>query len=255
MTEDQTILIGTNLEGENIFLHSSLANRHGLIAGATGTGKTVSLQLLAENFSRLGVPVFTADIKGDLSGLSQPIVTNQKVLERIEKIGIEGFEAEKSPVCLWDLYGINGLPIRTTISEFGPLLLSRILDLNDTQEGVLQIAYKIADDQGLLLLDIKDLQAVLTWMSENSSDIQSQYGNVSKASIAAIQRDLLVLNQVGASNFFGEPALNIDHLMQRDFSGRGVISILDATKLIENPRLYSVFLLWLLSELFENLPE
>ncbi|RMG44429.1 MAG: DUF853 family protein [Candidatus Dadabacteria bacterium] len=258
MKEDNNtklILLGANPEGRQIYLIPGMCNRHGLIAGATGTGKTVTLQVLAENFSRLGVPVFSADIKGDLSGISQPASPHPKITERIEKIGIKDYTPSGCPVLFWDVYGKNGHPVRTTISEMGPLLLSHLLELNDTQEGVLHIAFAIADDQGLLLLDLKDLRALLSWMAEHTTEIKKNYGNVSPNSIAAIQRDLLVLQEAGGDLFFGEPALKLEHLMQRDFSGRGVISLLDATTLIENPRIYGTFLLWLLSELFEELDE
>ncbi len=232
-----------------------MANRHGLISGATGTGKTVTLQVLAESFSRLGVPVFTADVKGDLSGLAAAGKEHPKIEERTSILSMKDFRFERNPLVFWDLYGKSGHPIRTTITEFGPLLLSRLLDLNETQEGVLYIAFKIADEQGLLLLDLKDLQSLLSWMADNRAEISKNYGNVSTQSVGAIQRRLLVLEENGAEQFFGEPALKLEHLMQTDFSGRGVISVLDARQLIEYPQLYSTFLLWLLSELFEELPE
>lgn len=254
MNEKQ-ILIGANTAGEQIFLNPKMANRHGLIAGATGTGKTVTLQILAEAFSKMGVPVFTADVKGDLSGISQPGSEHEKVTERINKIKIEDFNFSNFPTVFWDLYCQQGHPVRTTISEMGPVLLSRLLDLNDTQEGVLHIAFKYADDQKLLLLDLKDLQELLRWLAENKEELKKDYGNVHPSSVAAIQRDLLVLEQSGAELFFGEKAIDLKHLMQTDFSGNGVISILDATKLLTNSKLYSTFLLWLMSELFENLPE
>ena len=231
------------------------ANRHGLIAGATGTGKTVTLQILAEGFSQAGVPVFAADVKGDLSGISQAGKNKPKLIERAAETGPENYTFRGYPTIFWDLFGKKGHPIRTTISEMGPLLLSRLLELNDTQEGVLNIAFTIADDEGLLLLDLKDLRAILNFVGENSSTISTQYGNVSKASIGAIQRRLLVLQQQGAKHFFGEPALELNDLMRCNEQGQGYINILSAQKLMQTPRLYATFLLWLLSELFEELPE
>lgn len=233
-----------------------MSNRHGLIAGATGTGKTVTLQILAENFSRLGVPVFTADIKGDLSGLGSAGSPHPKIDERLLKIPLKSYQQRPYPVVFWDIFGEHGHPIRSTISEMGPLLLSNLLGLNDTQSGIFYSCFKIADDQGLLLLDLKDLRSMLTWMSNNANELRSEYGNISSSSIGTIQRQLLVLEEQGAEHFFGEPALNLTDLMQIDFSGNGVISIFDATKLMaQAPRVYSSFLLWLLSELFEQLPE
>ena len=233
-----------------------MSNRHGLIAGATGTGKTVTLQILAESFSRSGVPVFAADIKGDLSGLGTAGSPHKKIDERLSKIPLENFKLQAYPVVFWDIFGENGHPIRTTISEMGPLILSNLLGLNETQSGLLYGCFKIADDQGLLLLDLKDLRSMLTWMGDNAKKLRSEYGNISSSSIGAIQRKLLVLEEQGAEHFFGEPAINLSDLMQVDFSGNGVISILDATKLIaESPKVYSSFLLWLLSEIFEQLPE
>lgn len=253
MSEQTGILIG---KGEtNIYLNPRYANRHGLIAGATGTGKTISLQGLAEGFSRIGVPVFMADVKGDLTGISKPGNPNPKVEERVSKIGISDFRFEGYPTVIWDLSGERGHPVRATVSDMGPLLLARLLDLNDTQEGVLNIAFKFADDQGMLLLDMKDLRAILQYMSENSKTFQGAYGNVSSASIGAIQRQLLVLEQQGAEKFFGEPALDLWDFMRTGANGYGNINILAADKLINTPRLYATFLLWLLSELFENLPE
>lgn len=248
------IYIGSNASNDQIFLNSSMANRHGLIAGATGTGKTVTLRLLAENFSKLGVPVFMADIKGDLSGLCKPGEPNVKVQERLDKLKLK-FDPKAFPVIFWDLFCQAGHPIRCTISEMGPLLLTRLLNLNPTQAGVLEIAFKSADDQGLLLLDLKDLKEMLKSLGENTKSTQAEYGNVTSASIAAIQRGLLQLEQSGGDKFFAEPALKFEHLMQKDFSGNGVISLLDATTLINDPKLYASFLLWLLSELFEHLPE
>ncbi|MET4000265.1 helicase HerA-like domain-containing protein [Marinobacterium sp. MBR-109] len=248
-----TILIG---KGEQpVRLLGQYGNRHGLIAGATGTGKTVSLMVLAEGFSRMGVPVFMADVKGDVSGLAMAGQPSDRLMQRAAKIGMEGFSTEASPVLFWDLYGQAGHPVRTTISEIGPTLLSRILELNDTQTGILEVAFKLADDQGLLLLDLDDLRALLGFVADNRKDISAQYGLVSAQSIAAIQRSLLSLEREGGTAFLGEPALEIMDLMRTDMSGRGVISILMANRLMLKPRLYSTFLLWLLSELFENLPE
>ena len=253
MTEQQQILIG---KGEDkVYLNPKYANRHGLIAGATGTGKTVSLQVLSEGFARIGVPVFMADVKGDLSGITQPGKTHPKVDERIEKIGIEDFKFEGFSTVFWDLFGEQGHPIRTTISDMGPLILSRLLDLNDTQEGVLNIAFKYADDEGLLLLDLDDLRTTLKYIGDNRQEFQNAYGNVSSASIGAIQRRLLVLEQQGAEQFFGEPALDIWDFMRTGSAGYGQINILAADQLMQSPRLYATFLLWLISELFEELPE
>ena len=249
------ILLGANTKGEPVTLPLAMANRHGLIAGATGTGKTVSLQVLAEGFSRHGIPVFTADIKGDLAGMSVRGTPHQKIDERVKKIGISNYTQEPNPVVFWDIYGKNGHPVRTTISEMGPLLLSRLLLLSDTQDAVLHMAFKIADDNGMLLLDIKDLQQFLVWMSEKSEELQRTYGKISGSTLASIQRQLLVLNESGGDVFFGEPALKITDVMKKDFSGRGIVHILDAQKLMENPTIYSTFMLWLLSELFEKLPE
>lgn len=231
-----------------------LANRHGLVAGATGTGKTVTLQVLAEGFSKHGVPVFLADVKGDLAGLSQPGEPKPKLIERARELGIElSFAA--SPVVFWDLFGEQGHPIRTTVTEMGPLLLSRLLDLNDVQAGVLNLAFKLADDEGLLLLDLKDLRSLLTHVAENARQITLRYGAVSASSVGAIQRALLVLDQQGGERFFGEPALSLADLIQLDDAGRGVVNVLAADRLMQSPRLYATFLLWLLSELFEQLPE
>lgn len=241
-------------EGEICF-NPKMANRHGLIAGATGTGKTITLQVLAESFSALGVPVFMSDIKGDLSGLSQAGTSSAKIEERIKKLGLTGFNFTAFPVAFWDIFGENGHPIRATVSEMGPLLLARVLNLNDTQEGVLQILFRVADDHGLILLDIDDLREMLKFIGENASKLSVEYGNVSKASVGAIQRGLLQLEQQGASGFFGEPALNLDDLIQTGPDGRGVINILAADKLMNNPRTYATALLWLLNELFERLPE
>lgn len=251
----QEIIIGGQ-NGAKVLMNAAMGNRHGMISGATGTGKTVTLQILAEAYSRIGVPVFLADIKGDLSGIALAGQTNDKIAERIQQIGIDGFQHRGNPVVFWDVFGKNGHPVRTTISDMGPLLLSNLLELNDTQSGVLYSCFKIADDNGLLLLDLKDLRAMLTWMGDNSRELQAEYGTIAGASLGAIQRQLLVLEQQGAENFFGEPALTLDDLYKTDFSGDGVISILDATELTtKSPRLYATFLLWLLAELFENLPE
>jgi DNA helicase HerA-like ATPase len=232
-----------------------MANRHGLIAGATGTGKTVTLRVLAEQFSRIGVPVFMADVKGDLSGLAQAGGDHPKVMERVTDLGLEDFAPKGFPVVFWDLFGEQGHPVRTTVSEMGPLLLARLLDLNPTQAGILTLVFKVADDQGLLLLDLKDLQAMVRFVGDNAKDFRTEYGNVSAASIGAIQRGLLSLEQQGAERFFGEPALNLDDLMQTGPGGLGVINILAADRLIQTPKIYATFLLWLISELFERLPE
>ena len=253
MNTENTIVIGKSDAVQGLFLNR--ANRHGLIAGATGTGKTVTLQILAEGFSQAGVPVFAADIKGDLSGISQAIEEKPKLVERAAKTGVEEYTPRGFPTVFWDIFGKQGHPVRTTISEMGPLLLSRLLDLNDTQEGVLNIAFKLADDEGLLLLDFKDLRAMLNYVGEHSSELTVDYGNVSKQSIGAIQRRLLVLEQQGAKNFFGEPALELKDLMRTTEDGKGYINLFAADELMQNPRLYSTFLLWLLSELFEELPE
>ena len=253
MSEIDPILIG---KGDNLqYLLPAYSNRHGLVTGATGTGKTVSLQVLAEGFSRIGVPVFLADVKGDLAGLSQPISPHPKIDERLMKIGIDDFSPGGWPVVFWDLFGKSGHPIRTTITEMGPLLLSNLMELNETQEGILHIAFRIADEQGLLLLDLEDLRSLLRFVAENSKIFSQQYGNVSGSSVAAIQRRLLVLDEQGAEHFFGEPALEIGDIQRVDLSGRGVINVLAADKLVQKPRLYATFLLWLLSELFEELPE
>src|SRR5215468_1224984 len=240
---------------EPIFLLPKMANRHGLIAGATGTGKTVTLQTLAENFSARGVAVFMADVKGDLAGLSQPGANNPKVVERAKELKIDNFTGEACPVVFWDVFGEEGHPVRATVSEMGPLLLGRLLDLNDTQAGVLNMVFKIADDNGLLLLDLKDLRAMLQYVADNADQFKTQYGNISTASAGTIQRNLLALESQGADKFFGEPALNLEDLIQTQ-NGRGVINILAADKLMQKaPKVYATFLLWILSELFENLPE
>ena len=237
------------------FLLPNMANRHGLVAGATGTGKTVTLQTLAERFSDIGVPVFMADVKGDLTGISLAGGNNPKVAERVKQLGLSDHQPRAFPVTLWDVFGEQGHPVRATISELGPLLLARILSLNDTQEGVLAMVFKVADDNGMLLLDLKDLRAMLQFVGDNASQFTTAYGNVSGASIGAIQRGLLTLEQQGGDKFFGEPVLNLDDLMQTADGGLGVINILAADKLLQAPRVYSTFLLWLLSELYERLPE
>jgi uncharacterized protein len=236
------------------FLLPALCNRHGLITGATGTGKTVSLQVIAEHLSTLGVPVFMADVKGDLAGLSQPGQDSPKLADRLKLIGAEKPKFAGFPTVFWDMYGEQGHPVRATVSDMGPLLISRILQLNDTQEGVLTLAFKIADDSGLLLLDLKDLRALLQHIGDNAAEFQTHYGNVSAASIGAIQRGLLTLEQQGADRFLGEPMLNVDDLLQT-VDGKGVINILTADRLMQSPKVYSTLLLWLLSELYERLPE
>ncbi|MEW6335310.1 MAG: helicase HerA-like domain-containing protein, partial [Thermodesulfobacteriota bacterium] len=247
------ILIG---KGERpVRLLGRYGNRHGLIAGATGTGKTVSLMVLAEGFSRMGVPVFMADVKGDVAGLAMAGAANERILQRAAEIGMEGYANEANPVLFWDLSGKAGHPVRTTISEMGPGLLARILEINDTQAGMLEIAFKLADDQGLLLLDLDDLRTLLGFVSDNRKEISTQYGLVSSQSVAAIQRSLLTLEREGGKALFGEPALDLTDLMRTDLSGRGIVNILVADQLVLKPRMYSSFLLWLLSELFENLPE
>jgi len=232
-----------------------MANRHGLIAGATGTGKTVTLRVLAEHFSRIGVPVFMADVKGDLSGLAKVGGDHPKIMERVATLGLEDFVPQGFPVVFWDLFGEQGHPVRTTISEMGPLLLARLLDLNPTQSGILTLVFKVADDQGMLLLDLKDLQAMVRFVGDNAKDFRTAYGNISAASIGTIQRALLTLEQQDAEIFFGEPALNLDDLMQTAPGGLGVINILAADRLIQTPKVYATFLLWLIAELFEKLPE
>ncbi|ENW83482.1 hypothetical protein F909_00493 [Acinetobacter sp. ANC 3929] len=240
---------------QDIVLHSKFANRHGLIAGATGTGKTVTLKVLAESFSRLGVPVFLADAKGDVSSLAKAGSSNPKFDERLKSLQLDAIPFAASPVIFWDLFGQQGHPIRTTISEIGPLLLAQMLNLNDTQEGVLSAVFRVADDQGLLLIDFKDLKAMLTYVSENATELKAEYGNLSPASLGAIQRNLLALGDQGGEQFFGEPSLNILDFIQTDTNGHGYINILAADKLMNTPKLYATFLLWMMSELFEQLPE
>ena len=240
---------------QDVVLHSKFANRHGLIAGATGTGKTVTLKVLAESFARLGVPVFLADAKGDVSSLAQAGASNPKFDERIKSLGIDSIPFAASPVVFWDLFAEQGHPIRTTITEIGPLLLARMLNLNDTQEGVLSAVFRIADDQGMLLIDFKDLKAMIGYVSEHAAEFKAEYGNLSPASLGAIQRNLLALADQGGDQFFGEPSLNILDFIQTDSNGHGYINILAADKLMNTPKLYATFLLWMLSELFEQLPE
>ena len=253
VSETADIFVGLGQSPRTLLL--KLANRHGLIAGATGTGKTVTLQTIAEGFSRAGVPVFVADVKGDLAGLAAAGGDNPKLAERAKLIGYADFAGEAMPVIFWDLFGRQGHPIRTTVSEIGPLLLSRLLDLNEVQEGVLNVAFKVADDQGLLLLDLKDLRAMLNFVGDNARELSTAYGQIGKTSLGAIQRQLLVLEQQGAEQFLGEPALDLADFMRQDNHGRGAVNILAADKLMQSPRLYATFLLWLLSELFEDLPE
>ncbi|PHQ69624.1 MAG: ATP-binding protein, partial [Sneathiella sp.] len=256
--KDDAIFLGKSDDGtgENQYLPLKWGNRHGLIAGATGTGKTVTLQILAEGFSNAGVPVFLADAKGDLSGLCRPSAKEDFLVRRAELIGLSPeYAGQTFPAVFWDLFGKQGHPIRTTISEIGPLLLSRMLELNDTQEGVLNIAFRVADEQGLLLLDLKDLRALLNTVNKQRAEISAEYGNVSPQSIGAIQRSLLRLENQGAGNFFGEPALDLKDFMRVDEDGRGAINILAADALMNSPRLYGTFLLWMLSELFEEMPE
>jgi DNA helicase HerA-like ATPase len=253
VSENADIFVGLGQSPRTLLL--KLANRHGLIAGATGTGKTVTLQTMAEGFSRAGVPVFVADVKGDLAGLAQPGGDNPKLAERAKQIGYADYAGEAMPVIFWDLFGQQGHPVRTTISEIGPLLLSRLLDLNEVQEGVLNVAFKAADDQGLLLLDLKDLRAMLNFVGDNAAELSTRYGQIGKTSIGAIQRQLLVLEQQGAENFLAEPALDLADFLRQDNHGRGAVNVLAADKLMQSPRLYATFLLWLLSELFEDLPE
>ncbi len=261
MTEELEVFVGGGGAGygtqQNLL--ARYANRHGLVAGATGTGKTVTLQILAEGFSALGVPVFLADVKGDLSGLAAPgdpeHKLHDKLVARADTIGFDDYGYEAFPVVFWDLYGEKGHPVRTTISEMGPLLLSRLLDLTEAQEGVLNIAFRIADEQALPLLDLKDLRALLVWLGEHSKELSLEYGNVSTASIGAIQRRLIVLENQGAEGFFGEPALRLADMIATGADGRGRVNVLAADRLMQSPRLYATFLLWLLSELFEDLPE
>jgi uncharacterized protein len=266
VTNQNQILLGATLASstelanntettKNISILSNMANRHGLIAGATGTGKTVTLRVLAEGFSRIGVPVFVADVKGDLAGLSQAGQDNPKIFERVTSLGLKDFSFRAFPCLFWDILGKSGHPLRATVSEMGPLLLSRLFELNDIQSAILSIAFQYADDEGMLLLDEKDLDALVSWIGDHASELQTKYGNIAKSSVGAVQRAMLLLKREGGAEFFGEPALKLDHIQQKDFSGNGVISILDASTIINTPRVYTAFLLWLLSELFEQLPE
>jgi DNA helicase HerA-like ATPase len=252
MTEPLLIAKTTDL---SLSLLPGMANRHGLITGATGTGKTVTLQKLAESFSAIGVPVFMADVKGDLTGIAKEGTASEKLLARLAKIGVTDWSPQGNPVVLWDIFGEKGHPIRATVSDLGPLLLARLLDLNEVQSGVLQIIFRVADDQGLLLLDFKDLRAMTQYIGDNAKAFQTQYGNINSASVGAIQRGLLSLEQQGAEYFFGEPMLDIKDWMRTDSSGKGLINILSAEKLYQMPKLYATSLLWMLSELYEQLPE
>lgn len=253
------ILVGASQhpagQSEPVQLLARYANRHGLVAGATGTGKTVTLQILAEGFSKLGVPVFAADVKGDLSGISQAAEAKEKLQQRAQKTGVVDYQPAACPVVMWDVFGQRGHRFRTTISEMGPLLLSYLLELNEVQEGVLNIAFRLADEEGLLLLDLKDLRALLQYVAEQAKALSQQYGNVSASSVAAIQRRLLVLEEQGGDEFFGEPALDLRDLLRTDFNGHGLVHLLAAEELMQRPRLYAALLLWLLAELFEELPE
>ncbi len=249
------ILIGGQ-DGIQVIMDAAMGNRHGMISGATGTGKTISLQILAEAFSHLGVPVFLADIKGDLSGIANSGKSHKKITERVEKIQINNFNFRPNPTVFWDIFSKQGHPVRTTISDLGPLLISHMLELNDTQTGIVYSCFKIADDQELLLLDLKDFRSMLIWMGDHAKELKTEYGNISASSIGAIQRRLLVLEEQGASEFFGEPAIQLEDFCRTDFSGNGIISLLDATILTQkSPRLYAAFLLWLLSDLYETFPE
>ncbi len=253
MSNEPGILIGKGKTPQTLLL--KYANRHGLIAGATGTGKTISLQVLAEGFSAQGVPVFMADIKSDLSGVSMPGNLTPKLEDRAKKLGVKNFSSKSFPTIFWDIFGRQGHPLRTTISEMGPVLLSRLLELNDTQEGVLNITFKLADDRGLLLLDLKDLRAMISFVAEQSKELSTTYGNVTIPTVGSIQRRLLVLEQQGGEHFLGEPAVDLSDFMRTDPNGFGYVNVLMADKLMENPRLYATFMLWLMSELFEKLPE
>jgi DNA double-strand break repair helicase HerA and related ATPase len=251
----ENIFVGKNAAGSEAHLLAKLANRHGLVAGATGTGKTTTLKLLAERFSKLGVPVFLADVKGDVTGISQPGAMNDIIQGKIDSLKIDPPEFSGLPTIFWDLYGEKGHPIRTTVSEMGPLLLSRVLDLNDTQESVLTVIFKLADDDGLLLDNLQDLKAVLGYVEEHANDYKAEYGSIAKTTVGTISRKIISLEQQGVDKFFGEPALDLNDLMSTAADGRGYVSLLAADKLIQSPKLYSTFLLWMLSELFEQLPE
>lgn len=253
LKEENKILLA---KGEKqVCIVPKMANRHGLIAGATGTGKTITLKVMAESFSDMGVPVFLADIKGDLTGMCKPGENNEHMQKRLEKLGISQFDYKSYPARFWDVFGEKGHPVRTTVSEMGPDLLSRLMELTDTQSGVLTIIFKVADDQGLLLLDLKDLKAMAKYVADNAADIRTEYGNVSPQSVGAIQRSLLKLEEAGGDIFFGEPAIDIFDWMNTDQSGKGYINVLECSRLVQSPLLYSTFLLWMLSELYENLPE
>jgi DNA helicase HerA-like ATPase len=256
MFQDGKIFIGKSGD-EKVYIYPKMANRHGLIAGATGTGKTVSLKVLAESFSDCGVPVFFADVKGDLAGMCNAGTPNENVQKRIDAMGLaaEGFDYRAFPTEYWDVYGEYGLPLRTTISEMGPLLLGRIMDLNDTQTDILTIVFKIADDENMLLIDTKDLRSMLQYVAENAAEYSMKYGNINKQSVATITRNIVALESEGAELFFGEPALDIKDWIKTDMNGKGMIQILDCRKLINNPTMYATFLLWMMSELFETLPE
>jgi uncharacterized protein len=251
----EPFVIARTAAGGEVLFRPSLANRHGLVTGATGTGKTVTLQVLAERFSSIGVPVFMADVKGDLSGIAAAGATSPKLAERLKATGLDAPAFAASPVAFWDVLGKRGVPVRATISDVGPLLLSRLFNLNPTQQGVLALIFKVADDNGLLLLDLKDLRAMLQFAGDNAASFTTKYGNISAASIGAIQRALLEVEQQGGASFFGEPMLDVDDLLQTDGKGRGMVNVLAADELIRSPKLYAIFLLWMLSELFERLPE
>ena len=255
MTKTTTLILGGDGE-QQVTQLTGMSNRHGLIAGATGTGKTISLQVMAEGFARAGVPVFAVDAKADLAGISKPGKPHKEVDRRIELCGLTDYAQRPYATLHWDIFGQNGHPVRTTVSEMGPDILSALLDLNDNQTGLLYACFAIADDEGMLLLDLKDLRSLLNFMSENAKELRGTYGNIASASVGAIQRRLLVLEEQGGDKFFGEPALQLSDLMLKDFSGNGVVSLLDAERLLrESPKLYAAFVLWLISELFENLPE
>ena len=254
---DDGLLIGKTNDDERLALRllPRMANRHGLIAGATGTGKTVTLQVISEQLSRTGVPVFVADVKGDLSGLSQPGKEHPKIDERVAFLGLDDYRFEGTPVVFWDVFAEQGHPIRATVSDMGPLLLARLLELNDTQEAILHLIFKLADDEGLMLLDLKDLRSMVAHVGDNAKELRNEYGNISPASIGAIQRALLVLEEQGGDLFFGEPALDLQDFMRTALDGRGIVNLLAANQLITNPKIYATMLLWLLAELFEELPE
>ena len=254
MYQDQKILIGKSGE-ENVYIYPKMANRHGLIAGATGTGKTVTLKVMAESFSDCGVPVFLADAKGDLAGMCRSGALNESLQERIGQMGLENFDFHSYPTAFWDVYGERGIPLRTTISEMGPLLLSQIMDLNDTQTDILTVIFKIADDENLLLIDTKDLRSMLQYVGEHAKEYSMEYGNISKQSLAAIIRSVVALEAEGGDQFFAEPALDIHDWLCTDCDGKGLISVLDCQKLMQNPTMYAAFMLWMISELFETLPE